>query len=92
MAQLAILEAFNDFPDPRRGADQRHQQALCFALFTLAVAAGNRGFLAIGAWISAYRDELLELFEPPKQRSPSSTVHCVLGTIVPLFIEVIAPH
>jgi hypothetical protein len=47
MSQLAIVEAFADLPDARRTAGQRHAQALCLALFTLAVAAGNRGFLAI---------------------------------------------
>jgi hypothetical protein len=48
MPQLAIVEAFIDLPDRRRSAGQRHNQALCLALFTLAVSAGNRGFLAIG--------------------------------------------
>ncbi|PZV10340.1 MAG: ISAs1 family transposase, partial [Leptolyngbya sp.] len=37
MPQLAIVEAFADLPDTRRTAGQRHQQALCLALFTLAV-------------------------------------------------------
>ena len=49
MSQLAIVEAFSDLADTRRSAGKRHKQALCFALFTLAVAAGNRGFLAIGS-------------------------------------------
>ncbi len=53
MSQLAIVEAFADVPDTRRTAGQRHNQALCLALFTLAVAAGNRGFLAIGDWLKA---------------------------------------
>lgn len=48
MSQLAIVEAFKELPDPRRSAGQRHHQALCLALFTLAVTAGNHGFLAIG--------------------------------------------
>jgi len=82
MTDLAILEAFNVLPDSRRGAGQRHQQSLCLALFTLAVAAGCRGFLAIGDWLSAYRDELLEAFAPPKARLPSySTIRRVLLTI-----------
>ena len=37
MSTLAIVEAFSDLPDARRGAGRRHQQALCLALFTLAV-------------------------------------------------------
>ena len=57
MSQVAILDAFSDLPDPRRNEGQRHSQALCLALFTLAVAAGNHGFLAIGDWIKAYNDE-----------------------------------
>jgi len=34
MSQLAIVEAFADLPDLRRTAGQRHQQAVCLALFT----------------------------------------------------------
>ena len=77
MQQVAILEAFADLPDPRRRAGQRH--ALCLALFTLAIAAGNKGFLAIGDWLAAYRAELRELFDVEKQRLPSySTIRRVL--------------
>lgn len=76
---LAIVEAFACLPDPRRGAGQRHSQALCLALFTLAVTAGCRGFLAIGDWLSAYHDELVALFAPAKGRLPSySTIRRVL--------------
>jgi len=76
---LEIVEAFADLPDPRRGAGQRHNQALCLALFTLAVVGGCRGFLAIGDWLSAYRCELLALFAPAKGRLPSySTIRRVL--------------
>lgn len=79
MPQVAILEAFADLADPRRSAGQRHSQALCLALFTLAIAAGNKGFLAIGDWLKAYQQELVSLFEPPKNRLPSySTIRRVL--------------
>lgn len=79
MQQVAILEAKAYLPDPRRRAGQRHSQALCLAVFTLAIAAGNKGFLAIGDWLAAYRAELLELFEVEKQRLPSySTIRRVL--------------
>jgi hypothetical protein len=66
MSQLAIVEAFSALPDTRRTAGQRHPQGLCLALFTLAVTAGNRGFLAIGDWLKAYQDELIPLFHRPK--------------------------
>ena len=79
MSTLAIIKAFEDLPDARRGAGKRHQQALCLSLFTLAVSAGCRGFLAISDWLDSYREELLELFSPPKNRLPSySTIRRVL--------------
>ncbi len=82
MPEVAIVEAFKDLPDPRRTAGQRHTQALCLALFTLAVAAGNRGFLAIGDWLKAYHDQLVRVFEPPKERLPSySTIRRVLVNV-----------
>lgn len=71
MSTLAIVEAFQDLPDPRRGAGRRHDQALCLALFTLSVSAGCRGFIAISDWLNSYRAELLDLFAPSKNRLPS---------------------
>ena len=77
MQQTAILEAFSVLPDVRRGQGKRHTLPLCLAIFTLAVAAGNRGFLAIGDWIDSYRGALTELFEV--ERLPSySTIRRVL--------------
>lgn len=79
MSSVAIVEAFRELPDLRRTAGLRHDQALCLALFTLAIAAGCRGFLSIQDWLSSYRSELLALFMPPKERLPSySTIRRVL--------------
>lgn len=79
MTQAAIIEAFADLPDCRRGAGQRHRQVLCLALFTLAIVAGNKGFLAIGDWIESNRSSLIELFQVEKERLPSySTIRRVL--------------
>ena len=79
---IEIVEAFADLPDVRQASGKRHQMTLCLALFTLAVTAGNRGFLAIGDWLNSYRQDLLELFNPPKQRLPSySTIRRVLLTV-----------
>ena len=76
---IEILEAFAELSDPRRAAGKRHQVPLCLALFTLAVVAGNRGFLAIGDWLNSYRSELIALLKPPKDRLPSySTIRRVL--------------
>ena len=55
MFQLVIVEAFTARPDTR------HTPALCLALCTLSVTAGNRGFLAIGDWLWAYHDELVAM-------------------------------
>jgi hypothetical protein len=79
MNHLAIIEVFNGLPDCRRGAGQRHDQRLCLALFTLAIAAGCRGFLSLQDWLKSYHSELLELFSPAKSRLPSySTIRRVL--------------
>ena len=77
--RIEILEAFADLPDGRHSSGKRHQMALCLALFTLAITAGNRGFIAIGDWLNSYRHELIDLFHPPKDRLPSySTIRRVL--------------
>ncbi len=82
MSSLAIVEAFRNLPDFRRGAGRRHEHALCLALFTLAISAGCRGFLSISDWLSSYRGDLLVLFCPAKNRLPSySTIRRVLLTL-----------
>ncbi len=79
MSTLAIVEAFRALPDPRHEAGRRHEQSLCLALFTLAISAGCRGFLSISDWLHSYRDDLLALFRPFKNRLPSySTIRRVL--------------
>ena len=79
MTQAAIIEAFAELPDPRRRAGQRHTLPICLALFTLAIAAGNKGFLAIGDWLTSYREQLIDLLQPPKGRLPSySTIRRTL--------------
>jgi DDE_Tnp_1-associated len=82
MSTLAIIEAFRDLPDTRRGAGRRHDHALCLALFTLAISAGCRGFISISDWLHSYRADLLVLFAPAKNRLPSySTIRRVLLTL-----------
>jgi DDE_Tnp_1-associated len=79
MTKIALIEAFSDLLDTRCNSGKRHQQALCLSIFTMAVVAGNRGFLAIGDWIKIYRADLVELFQPPKGRIPSySTIRRTL--------------
>jgi hypothetical protein len=69
MSEVAILKAFEGMPDKRRKQGTRHSLQLCLALFTLAVAAGNQGFLAIGDWLKYHHDELKDLFKV--ERIPS---------------------
>jgi hypothetical protein len=69
MNDIAILEAFSGMPDHRRKQGRRHSLQLCLALFTLAVVAGNQGFLAIGDWLESYSQQLKELFRV--ERLPS---------------------
>jgi hypothetical protein len=77
MSQIAILEVFADLPDVRRGQGRRHSIALCVSIFTLAVTAGNQGFLAIGDWIDSYHEQLKQIFAV--ERLPSySTIRRVL--------------
>ena len=55
---------------------------LCLALFTLAVTAGNRGFLAIGDWLNSYRQDLLETVPTTEAALPSySTIRRGLGNV-----------
>jgi len=63
MSQIALLDVFEGMADARRKQGRRHGLPLCLALFTLAVAAGNQGFLAIGDWLKSYKQQLKELFE-----------------------------
>lgn len=62
MSQIALLDVFEGMSDCRRKQGRRHSLQLCLALFTLAVAAGNQGFLAIGDWLKSSRQPLKEWF------------------------------
>lgn len=62
MSDIAIVQAFEGMPDYRRRQGRRHSLVLCLALFTLAVAAGNQGFLAMGDWLKYHEPELRQLF------------------------------
>lgn len=79
MSEIAIVEAFSRMPDHRRKQGTRHSLQLCLALFTLAVAAGNQGFLAIGDWLKSYSEELKELFEVNRLPSYSTIRRALLG-------------
>ncbi len=69
MSNIAILEAFSGMPDHRRKQGTRHSLQLWLAKFTLALVAGNPGFLAIGDWLESHSQQLKELFRV--ERLPS---------------------
>ena len=80
MPEIALLEVFADLRDRRRKQGTRHSIPLSLALFTLAVAAGNQEFRAIGDWIDSYKQPLMELFGV--ERLPSySTIRRTLLAI-----------
>jgi hypothetical protein len=79
MSEIAILEAFAGIPDHRRKQGRRHSLQLCLALFTLAVVAGNQGFLAIGDWLKSYTQQLKELFDVERLPSYSTIRRALLG-------------
>ena len=79
MSEIAILEVFAGLPDRRRKQGKRHSIPLCLALFTLAVAAGNQGFLAIGDWLKSYKHPLKELFSVERLPSYSTVRRALLS-------------
>ncbi len=79
MSEIAIIKAFTGMPDHRRKQGTRHSLELCLALFTLAVAAGNQGFLAIGDWLKSYSEELKKLFKVNRIPSYSTIRRSLLG-------------
>lgn len=79
MNQIALLDVFEGMPDCRRKQGRRHSLKLCLALFILAVAAGNQGFLAIGDWLSSYSRQLKELFGVERLPSYSTIRRALLG-------------
>lgn len=79
MAEIALVSIFAGLPDRRRKQGKRHPLPLCLALFTLAVTAGNQGFLAIGDWLKSYKQQLKELFEVNKLPSYSTIRRALLS-------------
>jgi hypothetical protein len=79
MNKVAIIDAFSGMPDHRRKQGTRHSLQLCLALFTLAVAAGNQGFLAIGDWLQSHNRELKKLFQVSRIPSYSTIRRTLLG-------------
>lgn len=79
MSEIAILETFSGIPDHRRKQGTRHSLPLCLALFTLAVVAGNYGFLSIGDWLESHSQQLKKLFNTERLPSYSTIRRALLN-------------
>lgn len=79
MSEIAILNVFEGIPDHRRKQGTRHSLPLCLALFTLAVVAGNHGFLSIGDWLKSHSQQLQELFDVKRLPSYSTIRRALLN-------------
>lgn len=79
MSEIAILDVFKGIPDRRRKQGRRHSLSLCLALFTLAVVAGNHGFLSIGDWLKSYNKQLKKLFDTERLPSYSTIRRALLN-------------
>ena len=53
--------------------------SLCLALFTLAVVAGNHGFLAIGDWLLSHSNQLKKIFNVERVPSYSTVRRALLN-------------
>lgn len=75
----SVLKELSSLQDGRRGAGQRHNQAVVLLLAILATMNGSVGYRAIGDFIQANRVYLLSILPLKKLRLPSfSTVRRVL--------------
>ena len=74
-----LQEQLKELEDKRRGQGQRHRIDIVLMITIMATMSGFIGYRAIGDFISKYRKELIEHFQPKKDRLPSfSTVRRVL--------------
>lgn len=71
MAAKSIIAYFNEIPDPRRGAGQRHEQTLVLILLLMSTMSGYIGYRAVGDFIKRNKESLLKDLHPKKNRLPS---------------------
>jgi hypothetical protein len=66
-----VVDLFDQLPDPRRGAGQRHNKTFILLLVLMSTMSGLSGYRAIGDFIQANRTALLRHFKPHKNRLPT---------------------
>lgn len=67
----SIIHYFDQIPDVRRRAGQRHDQSFVLLLVLMSTMCGQNGYRAIGDFIERNRKDLLLRFKPAKNRLPS---------------------
>src|SRR5512146_985704 len=68
-----FLDHLAQVPDPRCPRGQRFEWRILLAIITAGLASGHKTPAAIGDWMQAHGEELLEQLQPAKRRLPSST-------------------
>ena len=67
----SIVYFFDEIPDPRRKAGQRHDQSFVLLLVLMSTMCGFTGYRAIGDFIERNRKELISRFKPRRDRLPT---------------------
>jgi hypothetical protein len=67
----SIIDYFDEIPDPRRGAGQRHEQTFILLLLLMSTMSGYIGYRATGDFIKRNKESLLKDLQPKKNRLPS---------------------
>ena len=71
MTPKSIISYFDEIPDPRRGAGQRHEQTLVLILLLMSTMSGYIGYRSVGDFIKRNKESLLKDLQPKKNRLPS---------------------
>jgi len=71
MTSKSIIFYFDEIPDTRCGAGQRHEQTLVLIIILMSTMSGYIGYRSIGDFIKRNRESLLKDLQPKKNRLPS---------------------
>lgn len=78
----SIIEFFEQVPDSRRRAGQRHNQTFVLVLVLMSTMSGYVGYRAIGDFMKRNKAKLLYHLQPRKNRLPSfDTVRRVVQSV-----------
>jgi len=69
--QNILTEKLNELKDNRRGQGKRHPLPMLILIAIMASMSGYHGYRATEDFIKANRKELIEVFQPKKDRLPS---------------------